>query len=291
MKTQSLLAMACAVVIGLCAGGCAGADGSSCSVTDNGDGTHTIDCEDGTSTTISDGMDGMDGASCMAMDNGDGTKTISCEDGTSVTVSDGEDGMDGADGSACSATDNGDGTYTISCEDGTSVTVSDGMDGTDASSCSVTDNGDGTYTISCEDSGSVTVLPAATDEVTFPDSGDTRMTAESDGIYFWNDGDYVEGTRTTSVPTLVRVNMTLEIGENSLGCGETQDGDFMVNGTTVGSFSVEEGDSQVVETFSVPSLSGPDYTFRIETTRTVAPGCGAATYPNGVSTLQLVGLP
>src|SRR5678816_4251828 len=63
--------------------------------------------------------------------NGDGTVTISCEDGTSVTVADGQDGQDGTDGTSCTVADNGDGTKTISCDDGTTVTVSDGSDGED----------------------------------------------------------------------------------------------------------------------------------------------------------------
>ncbi len=44
------------------------------------------------------GEDGANGTSCTVTDNGDGTKTIMCEDGTSVTVSDGTDGANGADG-------------------------------------------------------------------------------------------------------------------------------------------------------------------------------------------------
>ena len=35
------------------------------------------------------GADGKDGSSCSVTDNNDGTKTLSCEDGTSVTISDG----------------------------------------------------------------------------------------------------------------------------------------------------------------------------------------------------------
>ena len=99
-----------------------GADGTACTVADNGDGTKTISCEDGTSVVVSDGADGT---ACTVADNGDGTKTISCEDGTSVVVS------DGADGTACTVADNGDGTKTISCEDGTSVTIRDGQDSYD----------------------------------------------------------------------------------------------------------------------------------------------------------------
>ncbi len=74
--------------------GADGEDGTSCTVTDNGDGTVTISCEDGTEVTISDGQDGTDGESCTIVDNGDGTKTITCGDVT-VTVTDGEDGQPG----------------------------------------------------------------------------------------------------------------------------------------------------------------------------------------------------
>lgn len=68
-----------------------------------------------------DGSDGIDGASCTVTDNGDGTVTVSCDDGTTVTVS------DGTDGASCTVADNGDGTKTITCDDGTSVTVGDGV--------------------------------------------------------------------------------------------------------------------------------------------------------------------
>ena len=60
-------------------------------------------------------------------DNGNGTKTILCDDGTSVVVN---DGAAGAAGSGCTVTDNGDGTKTIACDDGTSVVVRDGRDAT-----------------------------------------------------------------------------------------------------------------------------------------------------------------
>ncbi len=92
--------LACAALLSFLAAGCkgdAGSDGTSCTVTDNGDGTATIECEDGTTVTVTDGSDGEDGASCTIVDNGDGTKTITCDDGT-VIVTDGEDGQDGDNG-------------------------------------------------------------------------------------------------------------------------------------------------------------------------------------------------
>ena len=90
--------------------GTAGTDGSSCSVTDNGNGTKSIACEDGTNVTVTDGSDGQAGATGPRGDAG-------------------SPGAPGAPGSSCTVVDNNDGTHTILCDDGTSTTVSDGSDG------------------------------------------------------------------------------------------------------------------------------------------------------------------
>ncbi len=92
-QTLLVLASACAFALAGCKGdtGPAGANGSagtSCTVTDNGDGTKTITCTDGTSATVSNGAPGTNGTSCTVVDNPDSTRTITCTDGTSVTVSD-----------------------------------------------------------------------------------------------------------------------------------------------------------------------------------------------------------
>jgi OmcA/MtrC family decaheme c-type cytochrome len=106
-------------ILVLTAGGCAGDDGSPGA---NGvDGVPGVDGQDG--------RDGQDGGSCSITDNGDGTKTISCDDGTNVTVADGQTGQtgqDGQDGASCTITDNGDGTKTVACTDGTTATIRDG---------------------------------------------------------------------------------------------------------------------------------------------------------------------
>ncbi|TNF35724.1 MAG: hypothetical protein EP329_05935 [Deltaproteobacteria bacterium] len=107
------------------ADGANGVDGTSCTVSDDGAGTTTIACDDGTTATVANGTDGengnagADGKSCTVADNDDGTMTISCDDGTSATV---------ANGSNCTVANDGNGTTTISCDDGTSSTVTDGQD-------------------------------------------------------------------------------------------------------------------------------------------------------------------
>jgi|GEM_PF-867020 len=189
-----------------------------CGITDNGNGTHTITCNDGTSATLSDGKDGKDGTSCTVGSDG-GTTTISCTDGTSVAV---KDGADGTDGSSCSVTDNGDGTKTVACTDGTSVTVSDGAagkdgtNGTDGSSCSVTDNGDGTRTVACTDGTSVTVSNGANGQNGTDGQDGTSCTVTDNG----NGVKTISCTDGTSVTVSDGTN-----GQDGTSCTVTDNGD------------------------------------------------------------------
>ncbi|MFH0981985.1 MAG: hypothetical protein V2A79_10635 [Planctomycetota bacterium] len=64
-----------------------------------------------------DGADGRDGSSCTVADNGDGTYTLSCEDGTSVTIHDGQDGRDGVDGQDGKNGADGEDGVCVSCEE------------------------------------------------------------------------------------------------------------------------------------------------------------------------------
>jgi len=105
--TSLLLTLALALAAG-CGGsnGAAGKDGTSCTLTDNQDGTATLHCADGSSFTIASGKDGKDGA-----DGGDGMNGANGKDGTSCTLS-------GADG----------GLRTLTCgADGGSITVLDAV--------------------------------------------------------------------------------------------------------------------------------------------------------------------
>ena len=86
-----------------------------------------------TGETGAKGETGATGASttCGVKDNGDGTKTLSCNDGSSVTINDGVDGTNGTDGSSCSVEYILSTLMKITCDDGTSVLVADGKDGVD----------------------------------------------------------------------------------------------------------------------------------------------------------------
>ncbi len=83
----------------------------------------TVGPAGGDGTNGTNGTNGTDGGSCTIVDNGNGTKTITCDDGTMVVVN------DGTAGSSCTVADDGDGCKTITCDDGTTATVCDGQNG------------------------------------------------------------------------------------------------------------------------------------------------------------------
>jgi len=68
--------------------GANGTNGTSCTATDNGNGSATITCPDGTSVVVANGKDGAPGTGCVLTTNGDGSRTITCAGGTSVVIPD-----------------------------------------------------------------------------------------------------------------------------------------------------------------------------------------------------------
>lgn len=129
-------------------------DGDDCAVSTQDNGSYLLVCGT-TEVTVSNGKDG---SSCTVTNKGDGVQTIACADGTTATVLNGADGINGTDGASCSVLDNGDGTKTLRCTDGQEVTLRDGVDGaagqpgadgTDGVSCTVADNGQGVLTQTC----------------------------------------------------------------------------------------------------------------------------------------------
>lgn len=103
---RRLILSSIAVFVAACTGP-AGQNGAPCTVTDNGNGSATISCPDGTQVVVSSGAPGADGTagtpgangvngtSCSVAQNPDaGTKTITCSDGTTVTLTDGRNGVD-----------------------------------------------------------------------------------------------------------------------------------------------------------------------------------------------------
>lgn len=102
--------------------GPAGEKGSSCSTKDNGDGTVTVSCTDGSSVTLYSGRTGDPGdagSSCSITTKSDGGRVVSCSDGTIADL---------PSGTACEITAI-DGGRNISCTDGTNINVVNGTNG------------------------------------------------------------------------------------------------------------------------------------------------------------------
>src|SRR5690606_5291710 len=121
--------------------------------------------------------------------------------------------------------------------------------------------------------------------VTFPRTGDPRAIVSAP--YMWHGGDFIQGTRTTSLPSITRAEMTLQLSYNGLTC-DTQDTRLSINAVQVGTFSIAPGATTAAQTLAFPALSGRTYALRLETISTGASGCGAAALADDVSTFRLV---
>ena len=127
------------------------------------------------------------------------------------------------------------------------------------------------------------VCQGAQETVNFPAAGDYFSTS-----YMWHAGDYVEGSKTTSLTSVTDADIHLVILDNVLSC-DTQDVNFIINGTTVGNFSISSGQYTIDQNFSFASISGPVFTLRYQTISTVASGCGSASYSSTGSTVTFTG--
>ena len=178
----------------LCHGenGMDGADGESCTVVDNGDGSYTMTCPDGSTVTFYDGEDGSDGVDgTNGTDGSDGSNGSDGVDGTNGTDgSDGSNGSDGVDGTngtdGSDGTDGTDGVNGLDGADGQNGTDGvNGIDGEDGQPCTTTDNLDGTYTLTCPDGSSVVISDGA-DGVSGVDGQDGQPCVTTDNL----DGTY-----------------------------------------------------------------------------------------------------
>ena len=153
--------------------------------------------------------------------------------------------------------------------------------------------GAGTSTITAVLSGitgaaTLTVTPAVSPvTVNFPSVGDTRYTRYGIQIYFWYAGDYVQGTRTTTLASTRSANIHLVITPNVLSSCGTQNVRMRINGVAVGTFAITRGVTLITRTFNFSAIAGPTYTLRYETISTVSSGCGSAGYSNTGSTVRL----
>ncbi|MCB9637174.1 MAG: hypothetical protein H6721_34115 [Sandaracinus sp.] len=131
----------------------------------------------------------------------------------------------------------------------------------------------------------VELLPYPSPEtVAFPTAADTRVAASN--LYYWRAGDYVQGPRSTSLPRARRAVVSLGFPSNGLTC-DSLPMRMRINGTEVGTFTITPGMTRATPTFDFAAIAGPTFTLRYETMRVVASGCGAVTFDEGTSTVQL----
>ncbi|HJL20492.1 MAG TPA: hypothetical protein RMH99_32795 [Sandaracinaceae bacterium LLY-WYZ-13_1] len=217
---------------------------------------------------------------CTMMPVADGT---TCDDGDPCTAGDAcaSGACDGAAVDCSALTDACNVGVCDATGDCVAMPVADGTTCDDANDCTT---GDACSAGTCAGTP-ITTGPCAEATVDFPAAGDTRMGAGG-GVYFWRAGDYVEGARTTSLPSITQADISVQIDPNVLSC-DTQDVEMRINGTTVGSFSISSTDGVLTRSFTFPAIAGPTYTLRYHTVRSVSSGCGSAGYSDAGSTVTL----
>jgi len=114
-------------------------------------------------------------------------------------------------------------------------------------------------------------------------TGDDVVVA--DDPYWWQAGDYAQGTRAPGLNTVTGVQLELQIDDNALNAGGHVDLDMSINGALAGSFSIVPGETSKTVFFSFPPIDGPIYTVRLEETNTVDPGAGSVAILRDTSAL------
>jgi hypothetical protein len=227
-------------------------------------------------------------ASCTTgWGNCDGVAANGCEVDLTSTTSN-----CGACGAVCPSLPHGAAACTGSCTLGVCAAGWGNCDGAASNGCEVNVSSDASNCGSCGHacgsgmvcSGSSCVVASTSTVLNFPLSTDTIHSAS--GTNYWNVGDYVDGSRVTTLSSTVGAAIHVVLAANSLTC-DTQDMQVTINGVVVGSFSIQSGATIVDTSFAFASITGPTYDLRYQTTRTVASGCGSAGISTTGSTVTL----
>jgi len=132
------------------------------------------------------------------------------------------------------------------------------------------------------------VVPFEAD-VTFPSAGDTIQLATASRVKAA--GDSFTGTRTVALAGIDDLDATLVLGENHLGDGCELLLDLAINGTPVGTLTVQPGELQVGQFLAAAErilpTDGSKYTFALTVAEDLSAECGYVTLPNGKSKWHL----
>jgi len=125
--------------------------------------------------------------------------------------------------------------------------------------------------------------------VQFPTSGDTWEV--SSYPYWWHVGDTVYGDHTVPLSCITHADVALKISYNVLSGGGHVDIDYRINGVTVGSFILVEGDGEgyVYGSFDFDPVA-PPFELRLYETNLVDPGAGSISFDEtGLCTVDFFG--
>ena len=130
-------------------------------------------------------------------------------------------------------------------------------------------------------------IPAAAVSNTYDFPSDDSTVVGSVGFYnanvvgyFWSAdrGDLVSETYSTSLSTIDRALLSIDIVNNGLHSGAFVNWDLEINGVVVGNFTINEGFTEPVTVdVSFAPIVGPTYNVVLRVTNTVAGGEGAHT--------------
>jgi hypothetical protein len=117
--------------------------------------------------------------------------------------------------------------------------------------------------------------------------GDVVETAVGPWSYWWHVGDYANGSRSTSLGSVNRLDFHMVITENVLSGGGHCDLDFYLNGIYLGSFQVLEGEYEKNLSWTFDPIPGPVYELYMVETNEVESGKGSirldSDYPGDVT--------
>ena len=120
--------------------------------------------------------------------------------------------------------------------------------------------------------------------VTFPIFTDTFVIKYDPN--FWNLGDYIQGSRTTTVPSITSMSGTLGI-VNSMTCG-TLAINVTVNGKVAGTVTVTSTSGNAVPlSLTFAAITGPTYVLRYQAGNTIKSGCGSLSINEDTNKLTL----